>query len=96
MKTLAEKIAIMQACLDGKVIEVENIATTEGWNVSDIEPVFNWTHCDYRIKPEPLVIWVNFYDGCRDFIHLNEQAATEAGISNKATRTAVKFIEVIE
>lgn len=51
MKTDQEKIAIMQAHLDGKKVECKanyagswHVNKTYGWN---------WEGCDYRIAPEP-------------------------------------------
>lgn len=54
MKTTAEKIAVMQACLpDFSNLEVSNRG---GWisyasQGSTTEPVWNWEFLDYRIKP---------------------------------------------
>lgn len=54
MKTTAEKIAVMQACLpDFSNLEVSNRG---GWisyasQGSTTDPVWNWEFLDYRIKP---------------------------------------------
>jgi hypothetical protein len=55
MKTLAEKIAVMQAALEGKKIELRSHRGTK-WITYDstVEPEFNWHIIDYRIKEVPL------------------------------------------
>lgn len=50
--TTKEKIAVMQAYLDGKKIQLA-IKNKEDWEDYDTgEPVWDWTCFDYRIKPE--------------------------------------------
>lgn len=51
MKTIQEKIAVMQAFADGKEIEIYDEYTSK-W-ISASGPNFNWTGCDYRVKEEP-------------------------------------------
>ena len=52
MKTLKEKIEVMQAFLDGKEVEIfDDVADPCYWE-SIANPVFNWEYNDYRIKPE--------------------------------------------
>jgi hypothetical protein len=56
MKSLKEKIAVMQAALDGKKIEVLNSTWGNdmwGHSYSPKELTFDWGKCDYRIKEEP-------------------------------------------
>lgn len=51
MKTLAEKIEVMQHCLNGSQIEMRSYCET-GWE--DMRnPIFNWSQFDYRVKPTP-------------------------------------------
>jgi hypothetical protein len=49
MKTLAEKIAVMQAAERGEMIQI--------WDGGDWvdcpDPTWDWRRCDYRIKPTP-------------------------------------------
>lgn len=49
-----EKIAVMQAYVDGKRIEV-SLKRNDNWRdwVTDEEPSWNWGVYEYRIKPEP-------------------------------------------
>ena len=93
MKTLKERIEVMQACLDGETIEVVDNNKTGRWVVADYIPNFNWSSCNYRIKPEPMVIWVNIYpiEFCG---HKTKELSK--GFAGLTDRTAVKFIEVIE
>lgn len=57
MKTLQEKIAVMQAAADGKQIELWAGA---GWmNVTTAE--WNWASCDYRVKPEPRHVYAEVH-----------------------------------
>ena len=53
MKTIEERIAVMQAFVDGKDIErfVENISGSF-W-IFDLTPSWNWYSFDYRVKEEP-------------------------------------------
>lgn len=55
MKTIEEMIAVMQAYADGKKIEVREIDPFEEivTPLRVCDPIWNWVHCDYRIKPEP-------------------------------------------
>jgi hypothetical protein len=49
--TTQEKIAVMQADVDGKQIQYYNDNT---WmDISNGEAIWTWDLCDYRIKPEP-------------------------------------------
>ena len=61
MKTLAEKIEIMQACLDGKTIE-SMFANGDYW-CPITNPKFNWENCDYRVKViKPSIDWSHVSD----------------------------------
>ena len=54
VKTLEEKIKVMQACLEGKPIEMKlNMQLNwSSWSPTS-PPNFNWEYSDYRIKEEP-------------------------------------------
>lgn len=49
--TTAEKIAVMQAYLDGKQIQFNNNNEWKDWTIP-LEPTWNWVDYDFRIKPE--------------------------------------------
>ncbi len=90
MKTLEEKIAVMQAFAGGK--KVEFLDANGKWTpVSN--PTWNWSLGDYRVKHEPRVIWVNEYLGTTNcgIAYLNELVAKEAALA--CTRTAVRYVE---
>lgn len=56
MKSLKEKIEVMQAALDGKPIEAKYCAAKRHgiFEFSPVnDPVWNWDECDYRIEPQP-------------------------------------------
>jgi len=89
-----EKIKIMQAFVDGKVIQV----TARGGDWVDMSqldnPGWNWHGCTYRIKPESKVIWVNEGEVNMYVFSTEEEACRDAGPA--LIRTAIKYQEVIE
>ncbi len=46
-----EKIAVMQAWLDGKTIQLLTLAK-HAWTDVSREPRWDWSECSYRIKPK--------------------------------------------
>ena len=64
MKTLEQKIEVMQSALAGKKIEIMNLTRDNKWEPlfrPELSP-FSWGGFDYRIKPEPMEFWVNVRD----------------------------------
>lgn len=58
---LKRRIEVMQACLDGRPIEVRSrYRYGSNWYVA-MDPNWDWTSFDYRIKREPREWWVNVY-----------------------------------
>lgn len=57
-KTLAEKIAVMQAAERGEEIQTHYIFGKD-W-MDDTKPVWDWSNFDYRVKPKPQKFWVVF------------------------------------
>ena len=53
----------MQAALDGKDIEFVGNLTAE-WTTASA-PIWEWDTYDYRIKPEPMELLVDIYNGNR-------------------------------
>lgn len=53
MKTLAEQIVIMQAALDGKIIQVRRSSGVQTEWYPKQPTGFDWNGFDYRVKPEP-------------------------------------------
>ena len=60
MKTIEEKIAVMQAFADGKEIELRLLTDSEYYDCKN--PGWNWGNYDYRVKPEPEYIPFTFED----------------------------------
>jgi hypothetical protein len=83
MTTLKEKIAVMQAALDGKPIEHRSLSSTLclEWCQAyqppfgkAYQPPFDWMHNEYRVKPEIIKYRRYIYkkeDGtCRVFCYM--------------------------
>lgn len=51
MKTLAEKIAVMQAAARDEPIEAQLRGTNNRWALLD-SPKFDWVNWDYRVAPK--------------------------------------------
>lgn len=65
MKTLQGKIAVMQAFVDGKDVEVRRIPH-QGWvlwSKENGEPKFDWANCDYRVKEDQEMKAYNLWPG---------------------------------
>ena len=93
MKTLKEKIEIMQAYLDGEGIEHKHTGGGE-WIKVNQEPFFQWSDWDYQIKPKPMVRYINIYPDTRtEFLHQVEVTAINDRVDGART---VKFIEVMD
>jgi len=96
------KIKIMQAYEDGKTIESSRISTLEflhRWKTSapcwvkaqrcwneNSSPTWNWDDCEYRVKEEPLELWVNSYPNDVHKIHYSEVNA-KASLARPLGRT---------
>lgn len=104
MKTLEQKIEVMKAALDGKIIEFYDksdeawrviLGDNGMWTLDDEE--WNWKEYDYRIKQEPMEFWVNVYEPntgiCYGFHETKSGAAS--GKSHDCIKT-IKVREVIE
>jgi len=98
MKTLNEKIEIMQAALDGESIDVQD----DGWITVD-DPVlldWNWELTNYRVTPKPIECWVNVLDGKHCSTVYNSEVNAKSVLSGTIATTerwsTRKFREVIE
>lgn len=60
MKTIEEKIAVMQAFADEKDVEYYNTSTEKWCKTKD--PVWDWIRYDYRVKKQPEYIPFTFED----------------------------------
>lgn len=86
MKTLSEKIEIMQAAKAGKPIEI----LLDGEWMRCLAPTFTWGQIDYRIKPEPRRVWVVWDSAGPDLVYLTQK---EAALNGYAAQV-IEFIEV--
>lgn len=97
MKITAEMIAVMQAFVDGKKIEVINPREQNSWRECTWEPSWDWARCNYRIKKEPAVFYSNEYaNGTWGGMWKTKEQALAAVQYNTIVRPCVKFIEVNE
>jgi len=111
MKTLKEKIEIMQAALDGEsidkaVTERLSMALTphDEW-ITVADPMlleWNWGLTNYRVTPKPIECWVNVLDGnnCSTVFNSEEEAKARSAYDLPETLhkrwSTRKFREVIE
>lgn len=95
MKTTKEKMEVMQAFMDGKLIQRTHRDEDRGrWSTLGTEPVWDWLMYDFRVKPELRTIWVNEYASEQDVVHDNKEIAIEDA-AGYAVRVAVEYREVI-
>jgi hypothetical protein len=59
--TSSQIIEVVQAFMDGKQIQIRERGRLK-WTDRDY-PRWNFEACEYRVKPEPLVIWMLKRDG---------------------------------
>ena len=75
--TLEEKIAVMQACRDGKKIQSFDftISHNNGWiDTPTVAPAWDWARKYYRVKsPEPVQITLEWWKECRGRVEIIEQ-----------------------
>jgi hypothetical protein len=95
VKTTAEKIAVMQAFEDGKEIQFRNNSRPDSW-IDCPNPAWNWEMTDYRVKPEPRVIWVNEYSDGLNTWHYQTREDANINIGRRARIACRKFVEVME
>ncbi len=96
MKTDEEKIAVMQAYVDGKGIRMSLLSDPDYWTGS-FDPAWNWEKIDYKVEPEPMVIYKIKYTGLgyynsRDYSTL-KGARLDANMMVTGEFEIVKFVE---
>ena len=96
MKSLKEKIEVMQAALDGKEIEF-NFGS--GWSgfIED-SPVWDWNTNDYRIKQDPMVRYVVVFDDGNNSgrTYKTKEAAVREWGELTSFKRVIKLVEVTE
>ena len=88
-----QKIEVLQAYLDGKPIQ---IGTGSQWvdYTEGSEPLWKWSSFNYRVKPEPMVLYANIYKN--GVLTFNSEEMARSRATDAVIRTAVKFVEVID
>ena len=87
-------LPLVQALADGKTIQ---FLTSYGIYVDVRNPDFVAPPSDYRIKPEPMVVWLNEYPG-QNIIYsdlYDTQSSADDAASPFRSR-CVKFVECLE
>ena len=102
MKTLKEKIDIMQAALDGESVEEQLVSTLDSRRWLSLEPVidrnymtFDWVKYDYRIKPEPLEFYVSVTGDTPSCVNTSKGYVEEI-VDNDPEWRIIKVREVVE
>ena len=89
---IKEKIAVMQAFEDGKAIFERLLYHGAEWKSCEY-PIWNWSSREYKVKEEPIVLWVNVYDYG---MHIHDSKAdAKKCLSSKGGKT-IKFRQVME
>ena len=91
MKTLQEKIAVMQAAAEGKAIEIWDERRV--W-CNIVDPGWNWATCDYRVKPTPRKVYFITHHGIPDLSSASSAALTCDTRDIAAGYGVVEFVEV--
>ena len=89
-----EMIAVIQADKEGKKLEFrrKKAGNLESWDTVQ-SPVWDFNAYDYRVKKEPMVLWVNIYlDGSYNS-YRDENTAKQLVVKSSGVRT-VKLVEV--
>lgn len=87
------RIAVMQAWVEGKKVEYRNrVHKTSVWR-NEVDPAWDWDTYDYRIAPEPKVIWVNEYPGGLSTSWGSKDQAEKMSDQSRAIRIAVRYVE---
>ena len=91
MMTIEEMIAVLTHAKNGGKVQARNHCSTEWRDFEEgCKPRWHFDHCDYRAKPEPLVIYAEIVaDGKAIQFSTTEFKATNGG-------TVKKFVEVTE
>lgn len=94
--TLAEKIAVMQAAVDGAAIQACSKRSPEtGWNEVST-PSWDWHAVDYRVKPEePEILHIAMKRGLSSTVISDVRPENLSSWENYGYKIK-KFIEVME
>lgn len=93
MMTVDQMIEVLTAYKAGKKIEVKGHDGVKWHNTP--KPAWDFVECDYRVKPEPKVLWVNEYKNGSGYGHTTRENAE--GVAREShTRIAVRYVEMPE
>lgn len=104
MIPIKEYIALLQAVAEGKTLQLASKSNPTEWRDANPEwnegvkqgslsmsvAMYNW-----RIKPEPSVMWLNEHSGGGAYAYPNESKAREVANYGNYLRIAVKYQEVL-
>jgi len=97
--TNAEIIAAVQAAEAGKQIQrrhrVDHVQLGKIEWVDDNEPCWDFNHYEYRVKPEPLVCFCNFYADGSGACYVTKLNAVHDSMDNHV-RIGVRMVETPE
>lgn len=92
MKTLKEKIEVMQAAEDGAKIESSWVGEFREVDLKNL--LWNWEEADYRIKPKPIEFWVNVYESGPGLLHFSTEEKAEA--ESDGSNSFIKTVRMVE
>lgn len=91
---------VMAAWADGKTVQARDRHADNLWfdcgSTEDYSMSWLWSEMDYRIKPEPRVIYVNEYEGGLGDAHYLEEGRGERFSKSPNYKGTRKFVEVME
>ena len=99
MTDIDHMIAVMQAAKEGKTIQFRVLDSSDidvRWRDAHA-PSWDWTVFDYRVKPEPRRVWLNWYPTkkCRSSVcYDSREEAASFAIHDIAEQ--VEFVEVVK
>lgn len=104
MATIQEQIALLQAIVECRTLQFASKSDPTNWKDAgpdwhdEVKQGFQSIDVgryNWRIKPEPRVVWVNEYPDNQSKIAHFTEAAAKASASTSVVRVAVKYQEVL-
>lgn len=79
---------VMQAFAEGKTIQLRRHGTNNKWTIITGNPLWNWDDFDYRVKPEPEVVYLQIPSG-----HVSLTSSGWCFSNSKQVEGYRKFVE---
>ena len=101
MNDIDYMIAVMQAAKEGKTIQSRRRHPRPDidacWRDAP-EPSWNWSTYDYRVKPEPRRVWLNWYPtmNCRSLYYYYDSRAEAKSFARHEVSEQIEFVEVVK